>query len=92
MARVVNVNLFFSELEWNITNSLGIDVVETCRMAIKAEMASRTEIRDIVHKTENIISENQRLREENNQLKEQLRTIPPSQPERMAILQRFGYR
>jgi regulator of replication initiation timing len=92
MAKVVNATLYFSELEWRITTELNIDVVETCRTAIKTEIRDRTEVREIVNKTQNIVEENSRLREENNLLKEQLRTIPPSQPERMAILQRFGYR
>jgi len=92
MAKTVNVTLYFSELEWRITMGLNIDIVETCRTAIKTEIRDRAEVREIVNKTKNIIEENSRLREENNELKEQLRTIPPTQTERMAILSRFGYR
>jgi hypothetical protein len=92
MAKTVNCVLYFSELEWQIVNALSIDIIDVCRTAIKAEIRDRTEIKDIVNKTQNIIQENSRLREENNLLKEQLRTIPPTQPERMALLSRFGYR
>lgn len=92
MAKVVNATLYFSELEWQITTALNIDIIETCRTAIKQEIRDRAEVQEIVNKSKNIVEENSRLREENGKLREQLAAIPPSQPERMAILSRFGYR
>lgn len=92
MGKTVSVNLYFSEMEWHIARTLGIDVVETCRQSIKDEMTSRTEIRDIVTRTENIIGENQRLRSENEKLREQIRNLPPTPEQKMKAICGFGYR
>lgn len=92
MGKVAHIDLFFSELEWNITRALNINVVEVCRQSIKDEIATRSEIRDIVTRTENIVNENARLRQENEVLREQIRNIPPSQEQRMKAVACFGYR
>jgi post-segregation antitoxin (ccd killing protein) len=92
MAKTVNATLYFSELEWQIVTALSIDIIDVCRTAIKEEIRDRAEVREIVNTSKSIVSENQRLREENGKLREQLLTTPPTQPERMAILSRFGYR
>lgn len=72
MTKIVNVVLYLSDMEWRIIERFGINIVDTCREAVKQEIRDRAEIREICDNTRNIVKENERLRAETIRLKEQI--------------------
>lgn len=75
MGRRVEVEFIFSEFEWQVIQTLKIDIVEVCRRSIKNEIRDRAETREITYKQKNIEIENENLRNELERLRRQLPTI-----------------
>lgn len=75
MGRRVEVEFIFSEFEWQVIQSLKIDIVEICRKSIKNEIRDRAETREIAYKQKNIEIEYENLRNELERLRKQLPTI-----------------
>lgn len=72
MTKIVNCNLYFSEFEWKIIESLSIDILEVCRESVKQEIRDKYEMYKVVNGVNNYEIENTRLKEENEKLKKEL--------------------
>ena len=92
MGKVVNVKLYFSDVEWRVATALNLDIVETCRTAIKQEIRDRAEVQAIVNKPNFLVEENRRLLHENRNLRDQIAQAPMPIERKIEALARFGHR
>lgn len=75
MGRRIEVELIFSEFEWQVIQALDIDIVEIARKSIKKEIRDRAETRQFIFNQQNAIIKNENLRYELERLRRQLPTV-----------------